>query len=102
MMRLLQYLSPEEAALLIQNTGKALQIGGLAVISYVVSGAKDKSEFGIQEYMHAPEQVSEELNAAGLEVIENRNLSTVSRHLPYHSFVNVCELVAKKPEESSV
>jgi SAM-dependent methyltransferase len=97
MMRLLQYLSPEELSLLTQRVNSCLLVGGIAVASYVVSGGKDKSRFGIQQYNHTPEDIVELWQDSGLEVIENRNFSTVSQHIPYHSEVEVCELVARKP-----
>lgn len=96
MMRLLQYLSPEELSALLPKVGKALRAGGIALASYVVSGGRDKSAFDIQQYVYPPEEMTENLQASGLTVIESRNFPTISRHLPYSSVVNVCELVAQK------
>jgi SAM-dependent methyltransferase len=96
MMRLLQYLSPQELTVLTQQVSRSLVLGGLALATFVTDGVSETVSRAVPVFNHLPESVNAGFEHEGLHNVLSRQFRTVSKHIPFYSEVDVCELVFKK------
>lgn len=97
LMRLFQYLSPGELEDLIAKVSVGLKAGGIALASFATTGVHPVVADAVDVYNHDPGYVVRGFKEHGVEEVTRRDYSRVaSKHVPFKSVIDVCELVVRK------
>lgn len=96
MMRLLQYLSPEEIEVLTIKVAQSLKVGGIALASFVTGNISQTVKDAVAVYTHSAGYIQRGFELAGMTTVIRRHYHTADTHVPFPSEVDACELVIRK------